>query len=87
MITKGDYKLIMYPKAKKMRLFNTAKDSEEMHDLIDNPEYAPKVAELKADFLKLQKAMGDDFDVDHPQPAPKKVKKKKGEKRGKKKGQ
>ena len=74
MITKGDYKLIIYPTAKKMRLFNTAKDSEEMNDLIDNPEYAPKVAELKADFLKLQKSMGDDLDIDNPKPSKRKKK-------------
>jgi len=82
MITKGDFKLIMYPKAKKMRLFNTAKDSEEMNDLIENPEYAPKLAELKADFLKLQKAMGDDLDVDQPKPSSRKKKKKKKKKKG-----
>ena len=75
MITKGDYKLIMYPKANKMLLFNTAKDSEEMNNLINNPEYAPKLAELKADFYKLQKSMGDTFDVDQPKSSSKKKRK------------
>ena len=43
-----------------------------MRKLIDNPEYAPKLAELKADFLKLQKSMGDPLDVNDPQSLAKK---------------
>ena len=78
MIQEGDYKLIIYPKAeKKMRLYNTKKDSEEMHDLSDNPEYAQKMASLKAEFKKLQKEMGDTLDVDAPQAPPKQKKAKK----------
>ena len=60
MIQEGDYKLILYPKAeKKMRLYNTNKDPEEMQDLSDNPEYAQKMAGLKAEFKKLQAEMED----------------------------
>lgn len=69
MVQKGDYKLIMYPQAKVVRLFNTAKDGLEINDLAGNPEYAAKLAELKADFLELQKSMGDGLDVDNPAPA------------------
>jgi len=77
MIQKGDYKLIMYPMAKKQRLFNMVKDEHEMNDLAGNPEYASIIAELKSDFLILQKQMGDDLDVDNPPPhTPKKKKKK-----------
>lgn len=66
MIAKGDYKLIMYPKAKVTRLFNTEKDPEEMNDLASNPEYAATMARLKADFIELQKSMDDQLDVDNP---------------------
>jgi choline-sulfatase len=64
MIAKGDYKLIMYPAAKKVRLFNTAKDPEEMNDLADDPKFKDIRTNLKADFLKLQKQMDDKLDVD-----------------------
>lgn len=67
MIKKGDWKMIFYPRAeKKMRLFNVTDDPQEMKDLIDNPEYAPLIKQLKAEFLELQKEMGDDLDVDNP---------------------
>ncbi len=64
MIAKGDYKLIMYPKAQKVRLFNTVKDPEEMNDLADKPEFKDLRIQLKMDFLKLQKEMADTLDVD-----------------------
>jgi len=67
MILKGDWKLIFYPNAaKKMRLFNIKKDPHEMNDLIDNPEYATKIQELKSEFTELQKEMGDPLNVDKP---------------------
>ena len=66
MIDEGDYKLIMYPRAKVVRLYNMVKDPEEMNDLAKNPEYASVVARLKADFKVLQKEMGDPLDVDNP---------------------
>lgn len=73
MILKGDWKLIFYPTAeKKMRLFNVKRDPQEMNDLIDNPENATLVRELKVEFIKLQKDMGDDLDLDNPAPAKKK---------------
>ncbi len=75
MINAGDYKLIMYPQAKVVRLYNVAKDPEEMNDLAANPEYAQVLARLKSDFKELQKEMGDTLDVDHP--APRKPSKKK----------
>ncbi len=67
MILKDDWKLIFYPHAaKKMRLFNIKNDPAEMNDLIDNPEYATKIQELKREFVELQKEMGDPLDVDKP---------------------
>ena len=67
MIIKGDWKLIFYPTAeKKLRLFNLKKDPQEMHDLIANPEYASVVQTLRAEFVELQKEMGDTLDLDNP---------------------
>lgn len=67
MIIKGDWKLIFYPTAeKKLRLFNLKKDPQEMHDLIENPEYASVVQTLRAEFVELQKEMGDTLDPDNP---------------------
>ncbi|MCM8531738.1 MAG: sulfatase-like hydrolase/transferase [Lentisphaeraceae bacterium] len=78
MVIKDDWKLIMYPYAKKkMRLYNLAKDPDEMNDVIDNPEYKTVVAGLKKEFKTLQKEMGDDLDVDNPGPMKKAKKKKK----------
>ncbi len=47
MIAKGDWKMISYPKAQVLRLFNTAKDPDAMHDLAGKPDYAAKLKELK----------------------------------------
>lgn len=67
MIRKGDWKLIFYPRAeKKMRLFNLAEDPQEKNDLIDVPNYASLVKQLKSEFLELQKEMGDDLNLDAP---------------------
>jgi len=85
MIYKGNYKLIIYPYAGKSRLFNTAKDPDEMNDLADNPEYASMLASLKKDFLSLQKSMGDTFDVDNPPAKTKRPPKKKNNKKPKNK--
>jgi choline-sulfatase len=64
MIAKGDYKLIMYPKAQKMRLYNTVKDPEEMNDLAEDPKFNAVLTSLKADFIELQKDMADYLGVD-----------------------
>lgn len=77
MIVKGDYKLIIYPFAKKVRLFNMKKDPEEMNDLADNPEYSEILTGLNKDFKELQKEMDDKLDLDNPQPLKKRKKKKK----------
>ncbi len=87
MIAQGDWKMISYPAAKKLRLFNTAKDPHEMHDLAGNPEYAAKLKALKAELKVLQKEMGDELDIDNPVPAkvkPRKMRKGKKSNKGEK---
>ena len=59
MITKGDWKFISYPTISVERLFNLKKDPNEMNDLAGNPEYAMKMAELRAALEGLSKELDD----------------------------
>jgi arylsulfatase A-like enzyme len=59
MITKGDWKLISYPKIGVERLFNLKKDPNEMNDLVLNPEYAAKLSEMRAALGNLSQRMDD----------------------------
>lgn len=68
MITKGDWKYIIYPHAKREILYNLQKDPKELQDLSNKPEYASLLASLKKDLKVLQKEMGDDFDIENPPP-------------------
>jgi arylsulfatase A-like enzyme len=63
MIRKDGFKLIAYPNANKVLLFDLKKDPLEMNDLSEKPEYASKVKEMFDDLLKLQKSMDDDLDL------------------------
>lgn len=63
MVVKGDYKLILYPKAGIKRLFNLKEDPQEMHDLANWPSYSPVVEELTHLFYELQKEMADPLDL------------------------
>ena len=64
MIKKDEYKLIAYPNANKLRLFNLDKDPEEMNDLSDDKEHKEKVEELFNGLKSLQAAMGDTLILD-----------------------
>lgn len=59
MVRTDDYKLIIYPRAKKMLLFDLKNDPEEMADLSDNPEFLPVKKDLIERFKKQQKIMDD----------------------------
>jgi len=59
MVTKGDWKLITYPKIGVERLFNLKKDPNEMNDLVNNPEYALKLSELRAALSDVSQSMAD----------------------------
>jgi arylsulfatase A-like enzyme len=60
MIRKDGYKLLVYPKAKKVRLYHIEKDPNELNDLADKPKFAAKVKSLLTDLIALQEAMDDD---------------------------
>ncbi|MEX0274993.1 MAG: sulfatase-like hydrolase/transferase [Flavobacteriaceae bacterium] len=63
MVRKGGYKLIAYPRANKMRLFDVENDSLEMNDLIDNDSHRERALTLLEDLQELQQKMGDTLDV------------------------
>lgn len=58
-----DHKLIMYPQAKRLRLYDLQKDPQELQDLADDPDSLPLVRELFAQFQQLQIGVGDTLDV------------------------
>ncbi len=68
-VTMDGYKLILYPKIAKTRLFNLVDDPKEMVDLADKPESKPIMKKLFARLLKLQTEMGDELDLKSVYPA------------------
>lgn len=65
MVRTDNYKLIIYPKAKKILLFDVVKDPNEMIDLADNKDYSDVKKELIEKFKKQQQIMDDPLDL-HP---------------------
>ena len=51
-----------------LRLYNLKVDPQEMQDLAMNPEYAPKLQSLMADFKTLQTELDDPLDLENPGP-------------------
>lgn len=62
-VTFEGYKLLLYPKVPKARLYNLKDDPNEMTDLADNPKYKPIMKKLFAKFLELQKETGDQLNL------------------------
>lgn len=63
MIKRDGFKLIAYPKANKVKLFDLKNDPEEMHNLADDPTHAKHVRDLFEQLLALQDRMGDELDL------------------------
>lgn len=66
MISKGNFKLILYPKIKKARLFNLKKDPHETNDLLDDSQKKNRLKKAKSLAKVLQKwnkEFGDDMDL------------------------
>jgi len=63
MVRTENYKLIIYPKAKKIRLFDVIKDPNEMNDLTDDTSYDSVKKELIEKFKKQQELMEDPLDL------------------------
>ena len=63
MVTKGRYKMIMYPEYKQILLYDLQEDPEELTDIADIPKYRPVIEDLFETFLDLQKETGDTLDI------------------------
>lgn len=61
-----DYKLIVYPQAKKVQLFDMNQDPWEITNLAAQPAMRPVRAQLMARLRKFQRDLGDRLDLDHP---------------------
>jgi len=64
MVADDDYKMILYPRIKKVLLFNMREDPLEMRDLADDPKSRPVVKKLFSTLLQLQKETGDRLDLE-----------------------
>ncbi|MFC5051796.1 sulfatase-like hydrolase/transferase [Rubritalea spongiae] len=58
-VIRDGWKLIVYPKLKKSKLFNLEKDPLEMIDLAGNPEYAVKLSEMTQLLEETMDELGD----------------------------
>jgi len=65
MVRTENYKLIVYPRAKKILLFNLNDDPEEMTDLAEDPDYETIKSELTKRLKRQQNLMNDPLDL-HP---------------------
>ncbi|MEL6923334.1 MAG: sulfatase-like hydrolase/transferase [Bacteroidota bacterium] len=63
MIRKDDFKLIVYPKAKAMELYNLKDDPMELNDLSQDPAFAERRTTLFTELLALQAEMEDELDL------------------------
>jgi arylsulfatase A-like enzyme len=62
-ITHGGWKLIAYPEAKVLRLYDLSSDPQEMHDLAADSAQAARKAELFGRLVALQEQLGDKLDL------------------------
>lgn len=58
-IREGEWKLIVYPQAKRMQLFDLANDPDELTDLSATAEHAGRVGDLRAKLVGWLKENGD----------------------------
>ena len=63
MISDDGYKLILYPKVPKARLFDLAKDPHEQKDLADDSSQQPRITTMFNKLLALQEETGDALDL------------------------
>lgn len=59
------HKLIVYPKAGVVRLFDMRSDPDEQHDLADSAAEQPLIRDLLGQLIRLQKRYDDPLDLSH----------------------
>jgi arylsulfatase A-like enzyme len=64
MVRVGDYKLMAYPYASKLRLFDLAADPMEIQDIVDDPAHSERVSAMFGQLKDLMLSMGDTLDLD-----------------------
>lgn len=69
MIEADGYKLLVYPKAKRLRLYHVAEDPLETKDLADLAEQQPRIRRLAATLREWQAKFGDPLSLDEVLPA------------------
>jgi choline-sulfatase len=62
-IRTDQHKLIVYPEAPAIRLYDVQADPLEKNDLANDPANKPLIRELFANLLTLQREMNDDLDI------------------------
>ncbi|MBN2137921.1 MAG: sulfatase-like hydrolase/transferase [Sedimentisphaerales bacterium] len=63
MVTQDGYKLLLFPKAKKVLLFNLKEDPQEMTNLAAQRKQEKRIKKLFAKLLALQEQTGDQLDL------------------------
>ncbi|PWJ57898.1 arylsulfatase A-like enzyme [Dyadobacter jejuensis] len=63
MVRTPKYKMIVYPKANKILLFDMVKDPEELHDIAGDPANKAILKSMKAKLIQQQKEMNDKLDL------------------------
>ncbi len=63
MVRTDRYKLIVYPEAKKLMLFDLLKDPDEMHDLAGDRRHRAVLEEMKTRLARRQAMLGDPLDL------------------------
>jgi len=63
MVTAGDWKLILYPRAKAIELYNLADDPMETKNLADDPAHQSKIRRLFNVLKQQQKIVSDPLDL------------------------
>ncbi|MEL6250433.1 MAG: sulfatase-like hydrolase/transferase [Bacteroidota bacterium] len=63
MIRKDGFKLLIYPKAKKLKLFDLNEDPKEITNLATDPVYLERMANMFLELMDLQTQMKDTLDL------------------------
>lgn len=63
MVRVGDWKLIVYPRARVVRLYDLKNDPQELSDLADDPKQQNRIKRLMRRLIRLQHEMDDTLDV------------------------